>query len=276
MNKLFTYNSMDTPIHRLSGLTKLLGFLLLTFAAMFTYDIRVVTAIMIFSFAILKVSKIRYSQIKLMLWYVLGFIFINAIITFLFSPEEGVKIYGTRHEIVHLFGRYTLTQEQVLYQATKLLKYISVIPLGITFLLTTNPSEFAASLNKIGVNYKAAYAVSLTLRYFPDIQREYRDISLAQQARGLEMSSKAKLMDRFKNALLIIIPLIFSSLDRIENISNAMDLRGFSKEKSRTWYTAKKMKRADYIGIALCSIIFIGTMMVSVFINKGRFYNPFI
>lgn len=276
MNKLFTYNSLDTPIHRLSGLTKLIGFLLLTFATMFSYDIRVVVLIMIFSFAILRISKIKYSQIKLMLWYVLAFIFINAITTYLFSPEEGVKIYGTRHEIFHLFGRYSLTQEQILYQVTKVLKYISVIPLGITFLLTTNPSEFAASLNRVGVSYKAAYAVSLTLRYFPDIQREYRDISLAQQARGLEMSSKAKLKDRFKNALLIIIPLIFSSLDRIENISNAMDLRGFSKEKRRTWYTQKKMEKADYIAIVISSMIFIGTVLVSVFINKSRFYNPFI
>ena len=276
MNKLFSYNSLDTPIHRLSGLTKLIGFLLLTFATMFSYDIRVIALIMIFSFYILKISKIKYSQIKLMLWYVIVFIFINAIMTYLFSPEEGVKIYGTRHEIFHLFGRYSLTQEQILYQATKVLKYISVIPLGITFLLTTNPSEFAASLNRVGVSYKAAYAVSLTLRYFPDIQREYRDISLAQQARGLEMSNKAKLKDRFKNALLIIIPLIFSSLDRIENISNAMDLRGFSKEKTRTWYTAKKMDKADYIGIVLCSMIFISTILVSVFINESRFYNPFI
>ena len=51
---------------------------------------------------------------------------------------------------------------------------LSVIPLGIIFLLTTNPSEFASSLNGVGVHYKAAYAFSLTLRYFPDVQRVYR------------------------------------------------------------------------------------------------------
>lgn len=275
-SKLFSYNLLDTYIHRLSGLTKLLGFLLLTFAVMFSYDIRVVLGILIFSLIILKVSKIRFSQIKLMVYYVLGFITLNAILTFLFSPEEGVAIYGTRHEIIQFTSRYTLTQEQVFYQATKLLKYISVIPLGIVFLLTTNPSEFAASLNRVGVNYKAAYAVSLTLRYFPDIQRDYRDISLAQQARGIEMSRKAKFMDRLKNALLIIIPLIFSTLDRIEVISNAMDLRGFSKYKTRTWYRAKKLDRGDYLGILVCSLIFVSSIIVSVFINKSRFYNPFI
>ena len=108
-SKLFSYNQLDTPIHRLSGLTKLIGFLLLTFAVMFSYDIRVILGITLFSLYILKLSQIKYSQIRLAVIYVAIFIAINAIITFLFSPEEGIKIYGTRHEIVHLFGKYTLT-----------------------------------------------------------------------------------------------------------------------------------------------------------------------
>lgn len=274
--KLFSYDIVDTPVHRLSGLTKLICFLLLTFAVMFTYDIRVILAVLVFSFAVLRLSQIRFSQIRLMLIYVLVFVLVNAVISFFFSPEQGVKIYGTRHDIADLYGGYKLTWEQIFYQTTKFFKYFSVIPLGIIFLLTTNPSEFASSLNGIGVNYKAAFAVSLTLRYFPDVQRDYHDISQAQQARGLELSRKAKFTDRFKNSLLIVIPLIFSSLDRIELISNAMDLRGFAKSRTRTWYTSRKLANADYIAITISALIFAVTIGVSVFINGGRFYNPFI
>jgi energy-coupling factor transport system permease protein len=274
--KLFSYNSIDTPIHRLSGLTKLICFLFLTFAVMFSYDIRVLLGVMVFSISIFRVSKIKFSQIRLMIIYVLIFLVTNAIISILFSVEEGVKIYGTQHDIVKLFGPYTLTWEQIFYQVTKFIKYASVVPFGIIFLLTTNPSEFASSLNGVGINYKAAFAVALTLRYFPDVQRDYQEISQAQQARGLELSRKAKIIDRVKNSLLIIIPLIFSSLDRIELISNAMDLRGFAKSKTRTWYTSKKMTRLDLRAIAISVTIFIITICVSVFINHSRFYNPFI
>lgn len=274
--KLFSYNTVDTPVHRLSGLTKLVCFLLLTFAVMFTYDIRVILAVLIFSVVVLRVSRIQFSQIRLMIIYVLIFVVTNAVISFFFAPEQGVKIYGTRHDIANLYGGYKLTWEQVFYQTTKFFKYFSVVPLGIIFLLTTNPSEFASSLNAIGVNYKAAFAVALTLRYFPDIQRDYHDISQAQQARGLELSRKAKFSDRFKNSLLIVIPLIFSSLERVELISNAMDLRGFAKSRTRTWYTSKKLTKADYTAIAISASIFIITICVSVFINRGRFYNPFI
>jgi len=274
--KLFSYNQVDTPIHRLSGLTKLICFLLLTFAVMFSYDIRVILAVMVFSVGVLRLSKIKYSQIRLMIIYVLIFVLTNAVISFFFSPEEGVKIYGTRHNIANLYGGYKLTWEQIFYQATKFFKYFSVIPFGIIFLLTTNPSEFASSLNGIGVNYKAAFAVALTLRYFPDVQRDYRDISLAQQARGLDLSNKAKFFDRFKNALLIVIPLIFSALDRVELISNAMDLRGFAKSKTRTWYMSRALNSKDYIALVISALIFIATVFVSIFINHGRFYNPFI
>ena len=275
-DKLFSYNYSDTLVHHLSGLTKLICFLVLTFAVMFSYDIRVILFILFFSLIILKISYIKFSQIRLMVIYVTVFILTNAVLTFLFSPEKGVSIYGTRHVIIKFIGPYILTWEQLFYQITKVFKYVSVIPLGIIFLLTTNPSEFASSLNGIGVSYKASYAVALTLRYFPDIQRKYRDISLAQQARGLDMSHKAPFFQRIKNYLIIIIPLVFSTIDRIEVISNAMDLRGFGKLKKRTWYSRKKITIADILAIIISILIFIGSILVSIFINHSRFYNPFL
>lgn len=274
--KLFSYNFVDSPIHRLSGLTKLICFMLLTSTVMYSYDIRIILVIMVFSFLVLKISRIRFSQIRLMIIYVLIFLITNAVISFFFSPEQGVNIYKTRHVIGNLYGSLKLTWEQLFYQVTKFFKYASVVPLGIIFLLTTNPSEFASSLNGVKVNFKAAYAFALTLRYFPDIQRNYHDISQAQQARGLDLSRKAKTRDRFKYALLIIIPLIFSTLDRIEMISNAMDLRGFAKSRTRTWYTYNKLHRRDYLAIAVSVLILIITLAISFFINHSRFYNPFL
>ena len=90
------------------------------------------------------------------------------------------------------------------------------------FIFTTNPSEFASSLNGIGVSYKACTALSLTLRYFPDIARDYHTISLAQQARGLEMTSKEKFSKRARSIAAILTPLILTTVDRIDLVSNAI------------------------------------------------------
>ena len=42
---------------------------------------------------------------------------------------------------------------------------------------------------------------------------------------------------------------IFSSLERIDTISNAMELCGFGKHKKRTGYAGRPFKTADYITI---------------------------
>jgi energy-coupling factor transport system permease protein len=274
--KLFDYIERHNAIFNLSGVTKLLCFLMLTGAVMFSFDIRVIGFVLVFSLIMLKISGIQFYQIKLMLIYVAIFLVINFILTFVFAPTYGTEIYGTEHVLFRILGRYYVTSEQLLYQSTQTLKYASVVPLGIIFFLSTNPSELAASINRAGISYKAAFAFSLTLRYFPDLIRDYQDIAAAQQSRGLDLSKKEKLGKRVKNILNITIPLIFSTLERIETISNTMDLRGFGKEKKRTWYAAKPLKRGDIVALAVSVVILLGTIAMSIFVNHSKFYNPFV
>lgn len=243
---------------------------------MLTYDIRIILAILIFSYFLMNKAQIKFKQVKTMFIYVGIFLITNFILTFLFSPTYGCEIYGTKHVLFPIFGRYEVTLEQLFYQCTKFLKYLSVIPLGMIFFLTTNPSEFASSLNHIKVNYKVCTSLSLTLRYFPDVQRDYHTISFAQQARGLEMSSKAKLMNRIKNIVTILTPLIFTTMDRIELITNAMELRGFGKGKKRSWYSFKPLQTKDWISMFICLLIFLFMLYIRIFVNKSMFYNPFI
>ncbi len=274
--KLFDYVDRDNFIFNLSGLTKLVCFICMTFSVMFSYDIRYILFVMALSVIIFKASELKFKQIKLMLIYVVIFLLMNFLLTYLFSPQYGTEIYGTTHEMFRFSTRYTVTLEQLLYQVTKITKYASVVPLGVIFLLTTNPSEFAASLNRVGLSYKGTYALSLTLRYFPDMIRDYQDIALAQQSRGLDLSKKEKLGVRVKNIMNICIPLIFSTLDRIELISNAMDLRGFGKKKKRTWYVAKPMRRGDWAAIVFGALILVGSLCMTFLVNGSRFWNPFI
>lgn len=131
------------------------------------------------------------------------------------------------------------------------------------FIVTTNPSEFAASLNKVGISYNICYSVALALRYIPDVQDEYKKIKHAQEARGIEMSSKASLIDRIRKSSAILFPLIFTSMDRIDTVSNAMELRGFGKYRKRTWYSARALKRNDYIVLIVTVLFTITALMIT-------------
>ena len=276
MNGLFNYIERKSPVHRLTGACKLICLILWSLAAMTTFDTRFLALMPICATVLFAISKIKLKDVKVLFWFSFVFMVMNNLLIFLFSPEHGCEIYGSRTVICNLFWRYTLTYEQLFYQFNVILKYISMIPVVMLFVTTTDPSEFASSLNRIGISYKVAYSVSLALRYIPDIQREYHDISVSQQARGLEMASKKQsLIKRLKNAATMLFPLIISSMDRIEIIANAMELRGFGKNKKRTWYSARPFRASDIICIILCFILFVLSVGLN-FVNGSRYFNPFI
>ncbi|MEI3100653.1 MAG: energy-coupling factor transporter transmembrane component T [Oscillospiraceae bacterium] len=275
MINIFNYIDRPSPIHRLTGATKLVCLLLWSFAAMLTYDTRMLTALPVLSFLMFYISRIKLKDVSFMLGFTAVFMVLNNVLVFAFSPQHGVELYGTRHVLFSLGGNYVVTKEQLFYHLNLVLKYLSTIPIVLLFVCTTNPSEFAASLNRIGVKYTVAYSVALALRYIPDIQREYHDISQAQQARGIEMSRKQSLSKRLKSASAILIPLILSSMDRIETISNAMELRGFGKNKRRTWYMGRKFSKLDILAMVFCALLLVISLSLNV-INGSRFWNPFI
>ena len=275
MQNLFNYIARKSPIHELTGATKLVCLILWTFATMMTYDTRILIALPILAFILFGISKIKLSDVSFMIGFTLVFMVLNNLLVFLFSPEHGVGLYGTCHQIIPLWGGKYLTYEQLWYHLNLVLKYLSSIPIILLFVCTTQPSEFAASLNKIGVKYSIAYSVSLALRYIPDIQKEYSEISKAQQARGIEMSRKVSLVKRLKSASSILIPLIIMSMDRIETISNAMELRGFGKNKKRTWYMARPFTKWDIISMVFCAGLLVLAIVSNV--SRGtRFWSPWM
>lgn len=231
-NRLVGYHAGTSFLHRLSGASKLLFLLLVSLAAMLSYDTRLLLVIGLGALALFATSGIRLKDISFVLSFALAFALLNVLMVYLFAPQYGVEIYGAKTVLLDGLGAYSITAQELFYLFNLTLKYICTIPLALIFLMTTHPSQFASSLNQIGVSYKIAYSVSLTLRYIPDVQEEYQIIKLSQEARGLELSKKANFVQRVKGNLQMISPLIFSSLERIETISTAMELRRFGKIKN--------------------------------------------
>lgn len=276
MSGIFNYINHKSPIHSLTGASKLIVLILWSLSAMTTFDTRLLIVLPVISIILFFISGIKYKDVSFVINFTFAFMVLNNILIFLLSPEHGVSIYGTRHVIWNGIGKWVVTKEQLFYQLNVILKYIATIPIVILFVSTTDPSEFASSLNRIGVSYKISYSVSLALRYIPDIQREYHEISVAQQARGLELNKeKESLFKRLKCAATLLFPLIVSSMDRIEVIANAMELRGFGKNKKRTWYSSRPFRRGDWIAIISSIAIMVISILLN-FVNGGRYFNPFI
>lgn len=268
------YLKRESPIHELTGATKLMALIISSFTVMLTYDTRVLAAMLVFSAIIFKISKVKFNEIAFVMYFILFFLLLNNLAIFIFSPYEGVRIYGSQTDLLQITSHYVVTKEQLFYHLNITLKYLALIPIALLFIVTTHPSEFAASLNRIGISYRIAYAVAIALRYIPDVQRDYQDISFSQQARGIDLSKKEKLTKRLKNITSILMPLIFSSLQKIDTISCAMELRAFGVHKKRSWYNAKDFAPRDYMALLVVSLFFVVSVVITT-LNKGRFYNPF-
>ncbi len=272
---ILSYIRRDSFVHELTGRAKLVFFLAWSVASMVTYDTRVLICMLLFSFVIFKASRIRVRDISFVLGLAAVFLLMNNLFVYLFSPEYGVGLYQSRTLLFTIAGPYTVTLQQLFYHLNMTMKVVCVVPVALLFIACTDPSEFASSLASIGVSYRIGYSVSLALRYIPDVQREYHNISQAQQARGIDLSGKDKLFTRMKNSVAILLPLVLSSLNRIETVSNAMELRGFGRNKKRTWYNLRKMQRNDWIVVILAAAILAVDLLVT-FWDGSRYYNPFL
>ena len=106
---VLNYLDRDSVVHKMTGTTKLAFFLLFTFASMITYNIWVLLGLFAVSLVAFKLSKIKYREVRFMMIFMLVFLLLNNLFIFLFDPNQGTNLYGTRHVLCHLFWRYDVT-----------------------------------------------------------------------------------------------------------------------------------------------------------------------
>jgi len=272
----FGINYIDTksPLHALNGITKFALFIAWVTVVLTTFDLRLIALLIIVGLGLLKMTQVPLKVYKPLLIGTASVLSLNALFMFLLAPGQGTVFMGSSTVLLELPAGYSLTQETLFYLVTVTLKYFSMFPIALVFVFTTHPTEFAASLNRIGVPYKIAYAVSLTLRYLPEVKNDFVNIMHAQQARGLDISKNTPLFQRLQNVAKILGPLIFSSLDRAEEISNAMTLRGFGRHKSRTWYSLRPLTRQDKLLLAAITLVVIAAITKRL-IDQQLFWYPF-
>lgn len=268
------YIEGDSIFHKLNGISKILLFLTWTIMTVMFLDIRVFLVMGIVGTIMLYFSQIPSKTIKPLLWIMVVFNIINIIFILLITPQYGTELVGTNTEIINIGYSY-INKETLFYVLTISLKYAVLMPITVIFIFTTHPSEFASSLNKMGIPYKIAYAINIAFRYIPDVMTEYKNILDAQQARGLAFNKgEGTIIERLKNYSTIFVPLVSSSMKRIETVSNAMELRSFGKKRKRTWYSYKKLKGVDYAFIIGCVALLLTAVYLKNNVMTG-FYYPF-
>lgn len=265
------YIERDSFFHKLDGSVKFLFLLAWSVFIFLFMDARIFAIMILLGFFLLGLAKLPFKTMRPFILFVVGFTIFNSLILILVTPEYGSQLAGGYTTVLEVMG-FRLTRETLFFAVTLSLKYLAILPVTLLFILTTHPSSFASSLNRLGVPYKVAYAINIALRYIPDVTEEVKTIINAQEARGVDFNKgDAGIFKRLKNYTTVLLPLLILSLHRVEVVSNAMDLRGFGRNKTRTWYCRKPLTAQDLV-MAFLSLML---LLAGIYLRSqipGRFW----
>lgn len=270
------YIKTESWLDRMNAMTKLVLFFCWIATSITTFDIRISMGMCVVGIMALFTTQIPFKVYKPLLIGMVFFLLFTCTLVFLLEPLQGTYFIGTETYLFTnpYFESYGLTQETAWYLLLLFTRYFATLPIALLFITTTNPSEFACALNRLGMSQQKAYSVALTLRYLPSIIDDFNNCKDAQACRGVETSSKAPLRTRIKNLLKMIMPVLFSSLDKTDMISNALILRGFGRQNSRTWYAKKPIRISDVIVMLLV----VGLLSLAIYlriVNTELIWYPF-
>lgn len=125
-----------------------------------------------------------------------------------------------------------VTGEGIVFSARLCLRLIgATLPLTVMLAVTRLPDLTRALERTLRVPYRYAFALSTAIRFIPILARDFSAVVEAQTARGVELDGN--LLQRVRLLLPLCVPLLVSSVRRIESAALSAELRGFHLRAQR-------------------------------------------
>ena len=261
------YLPYGSLVHRLDPRAKIVMFSLLvagvTFANSFSASVLLLAALM----GIVRLSRTPLRYALQGLRPALPWIAIFAMLQLLFyQGQYGSGVCST----IWSWGFINVTTcsiRQIGLMVLRLLEFMILISL---LTLTTTTAELTHGMDSLLSPLKRlrfpAHELSLVfaiaLRFAPTLAGELERIMKAQASRGADFGEQGRLrfIQRTRNMLPLMVPLFLSALRRAEDLTLAMEARGYTGGKGRTSYVKLRAQPVDYLALAVvcvfCAAIF--------------------
>lgn len=130
---------------------------------------------------------------------------------------------------------------------------------GNLLLMTTTVSDITRAIERLirplkllGVpTAEAAMIMSIALQFIPTLLEETEHIKMAQTARGARFDSR-RLTERAADMIPLVVPIFIAAFRRADELSLAMEARGYRGEKYRTRAGREPLALRDYSAVMLC------------------------
>ena len=165
-----------------------------------------------------------------------------------------------------IFGVNIITNILMVIKIVLLVNYSSILT------LTTPPTEitygiemFLRPLNKLRIPInKISLSISLALRFIPTIFDEATKILKSQASRGVDYYN-SDVKGKIEAVKTMIIPMFNLSLKRADILADAMEVRLFSFDRTRTNYRINKWSKFDTISVGIHILLFVLILLSEVF-----------
>jgi energy-coupling factor transport system permease protein len=133
-------------------------------------------------------------------------------------------------------------------------RLVVILALGIALLNAYTPQQYSRELARLAAKLpfwraKAAHlelTISLALQFVPFLEQEYQRLNLALAARG-EPADKT-IWDKLTRNRKLLFPLMLNAFRRADQVSLALEARGFDPAAKRTSMNASEV--SPYEGVA--------------------------
>lgn len=248
----------NSPLHRMDPRAKLLlvfFFVVIVFLANSTAGYGL---LLLYTALLVAMSRVPLSYFLKGLKPVV-FIAVFTFLIQIFLNKEG--------DVLLKWGWLTIYEEGLRQGIYISLRFFLLVSVTTLLTLTTTPIQVTDGMESL-LNplkkvrfpvHELALMMSISLRFIPTLLDETQKIMKAQTARGVDISS-GPFKDRMKAVVPLLIPLFISAFKRAEELSIAMEARGYKGGEGRTKFRQLQWQAIDTI--MLVSLLVVTLLLI--------------
>ncbi len=269
------YTPYQTITHRLDPRTKIFALIILLVAIFLQFNVWSTTLIISGILLLLLIILMLISRVSIRdlfkslatMWFLVLFL----LIIYMFIPNSTYS-----HPAFNI-GNLTIYWDAFYQCGYILLRLIMMVCVTMILTATTKPMDLTRGL-EWGMGFlkpihfpahEIAMTISIALRFIPTILDETERIMKAQASRGIDFNH-GTIAKRFNAIIALIIPLFVSAFQRSEELSDAMEARGYDPRAKRTSYHKLSFHVRDLIATLIVLAVFGGVLALFIIDHNGN------
>ncbi|KUG03494.1 transmembrane component cbrv of energizing module of putative cobalamin ecf transporter [hydrocarbon metagenome] len=264
---MLTYQSKDNLIFKLHPFTQMtfIGIIFIL-SLIFSHPIYLLGLLM--SVWVVIAAAGNLTEWKGYMKFSIIMVLIIVAINTLFNSAGSTIIYSSPE--IPLIGPLEISLEAIAYGLGMSVRLLVIISIFCLYTYAVNPDKALRLFSKIGG--KSVLAITLSVRLFPLMMKDFQRISEIQRCRGVKLAT-GSWWNRARNTIPLISIMLLSCMERSLQLAESMYARGYGSGP-RSYYEKDLWRPRDYLVLILTAIAMVVGIWSAVMGWSAFIYYP--